>query len=53
MAPDDEHYLAFDDLYRKTQATEKDCPSLSVKSKKERQQQLYNSSVFTVLESLL
>lgn len=30
IAPDGEHYLVFDDLYRKTQATEKDCPSLSV-----------------------
>lgn len=43
--------MVFDDLYRKTQATEKDCPSSSVKSKKERQQQLDSSSVVT--ESLL
>ena len=29
MAPDGEHCLAFDDLYRKFQTTEKDCPSLN------------------------
>ena len=36
MATDGEHYLVFDDLYRKTQATEKDCSLSSVKASQKK-----------------
>ena len=46
MAPDGEHYLVFDDLYRKTQATEEDCPLLSVQVSQNKKD---NSSFIAVV----
>ena len=57
MAPDGEHYLAFDDLYGKVQTTEKDCPSLRVKvSQKKKDNSSFkfiSSRVVAVLECSL
>ena len=57
MAPDGEHYLAFDDLNGKVQTTEKDCPSLRVKvSQKKKDNSSFkfiSSRVVAVLECSL
>ena len=36
MSPDGQHYLSFETLYGKVDTTEKDCPSLQVKSDKKK-----------------